>query len=191
MENVGASLNPVWLALIVGIPPLLVLLLNRWWDSRGKAQEAEIKLKEKQEDYARQDKVADRQEAAALKAAEAARSAGEAARLMLESNTQVVAKTELVSAQVDVVHTLVNSDRTAVKQDTLKFSEVALAATQLNLTLLKKIGEAPEPEMLNAISTMKTKIEELKIEIDARLQQQKQIDEVNKIKAGYQPEKPA
>jgi len=145
---------------------------------------------ERAQDYARQDQVAadlqKRQDEVAEKAAEAAEllataqkasadKAAEAAALLLKSNEKVAntaAKTaQVTSDKLDVIHTLVNSNMTAAMQSELDARRIALAQ-MLEIVELKR-GNKLEPtkEVLEAIGSLKGKINELEAQLKDRLSQ--------------------
>lgn len=139
----------IWLALIVAIPATLTPPIAAWWTNRTRRQE-------KEEDWARQDKVAE--------------------RLLEEGkkNAQSVAKVAEVAAEtakvtdkkLDQIHTVVNSQFTAIKKALLR-------ATERELVLLTHIaGKRPTKDQAAEIEATQKQIKELRLEIEVRVEAQ-------------------
>jgi hypothetical protein len=169
-------LVPVVVAIFSAVTAPLFLM---WWMNRQRR-------KDKEQDYAREDKIREedreRQDAIADQAAEAA-------SLLLDSNARVAAAAAVANARqaergkelhhkltkvgdtVDVVHTLVNSDKTAAMQAQLDSTERELVMMRENAELHKLLGRDPSAEALAAIKAAQVKIEELRAELTARHEQ--------------------
>jgi len=175
--------QPVFIAGIAAVSAVLSSAMLSWLQGRNTRAE-------RAQDYARQDQVAadlqKRQDEVAEKAAEAAEllataqkasadKAAEAAALLLKSNEKVAntaAKTaQVTSDKLDVIHTLVNSNMTAAMQSELDARRIALAQ-MLEIVELKR-GNKLEPtkEVLEAIGSLKGKINELEAQLKDRLSQ--------------------
>ena len=120
--------EPVTIALIAAFQVLFLTAIPLVLANRKARQEADIRAREKAEDYARQDLVAERVSTAAQQAADAA-------TLLLKAQTETIARTDevakvanhtntLIQAQLveqtdlaKKIHILVNSDMTAARRN--------------------------------------------------------------------------
>jgi hypothetical protein len=129
--------------------------------------------KEKIEDYAREDRVADRATAVAKQAAEAA-------QLLVEDNRRVAkaaaGAADKTFGKLDEIHTLVNSNMTASMQ-------AELDATAREVTLMREVialhlaaGRDPSAEAEAAIVSTESRIAELRAALDDRHVAQEQVD---------------
>jgi hypothetical protein len=159
-------MQAVWIALIVAAPAAAVPVLVAWITGVQRR-------KEKKQDYARQDAVADRlaarQDAIAAKAAEKA-------ELLLDANERVAHTAMLTQEKLDVIHVLVNSNMTAAMQAELTAMEEVLA---MRLELAEDrtaAGQQPRPELLAAITNARSKVAELRSALSDRMEQTKVAD---------------
>jgi hypothetical protein len=145
-------MEPIWIALIAGVQFLALAALQGFLAARKDRREAEFKRKEKAEDYARQDLVADRVAAAADQAASAARllvkaqadtilRTDEVARLMALSNKSIGEQLTTIDEQGKKIHILVNSDMTAARTNERDSMRLLLAA----LRQLQEFGRQINP----------------------------------------------
>ncbi len=187
--------SAILVALIVAIPtvlastftPLAIAIIAN-----------QARRREKFEDYARQDLVAERAAQAAdtliesnrkmalqttqvaaqaseaanllsIRQDDAAAKAAEAAALLLRSNERVAESTKITNAKLDTIHTLVNSNMTAAMQAELD-ATVRERAVIIELVHLKKdIGQENTVEALAALKAAEEKIEELTAVLSDRL----------------------
>ncbi len=187
--------SAILVALIVAIPtvlastftPLAIAIIAN-----------QARRREKFEDYARQDLVAERAAQAAdtliesnrkmalqttqvaaqaseaanllsIRQDDAAAKAAEAAALLLRSNERVAESTKITNAKLDTIHTLVNSNMTAAMQAELD-ATVRERAVIIELVNLKKnIGQENTVEALAALKAAEEKIEELTAVLSDRL----------------------
>jgi len=137
-------MEPITLAAIAGLQLILLTLVQGFVQSRKErrdsvlaietaAAQAALKKKEREEDYARQDLVAERVAAAAREVKAVATQAADAAELLLKAQAETVARTDEVARlaseadrriaeqltaideQGKKIHILVNSDMTAAR----------------------------------------------------------------------------
>jgi hypothetical protein len=169
----------VLIAAIATAQILLLAAMQSWAAARKDKRDAERKSLEKQEDYARQDVVAERVTTAAKQAAEAARllvtaneeaklRTDEVARLAATSQRKTVEALAKIDEQTQKIHTLVNSDMTAARtneRDTL----VRLLAA------LRKV-DGGTPGELEELVKVEKRIEELGIILADRLAAQNVVD---------------
>lgn len=167
----------VYLALIVAVPALLSPLFLSWLTNRNqqkvKELDAELKRREKLEDYARQDEVAERlvkqQNAAVAKVAEVAES--------LRVENRIVAETtKTTNEKLDVIHVLVNSNMTASMQGELNALRIGLTQMREIIELKKAAGLQPTPEVQMSVGSLMGKIAELEAQLADRLKQSKVAD---------------
>jgi len=140
---------------------------------------AHEKRREREEDWARQDLVAERlaqSSANLLKKTEAvAKEARTAASLLLEANERVAAQSHAILAsseklekKVDVVHGLVNSALTTVKQSEYDGLVRELALKEQNIILERGAGTEPTKASLDYVELLTAKISDLKNELEER-----------------------
>jgi ABC-type multidrug transport system fused ATPase/permease subunit len=175
METAAASMNPVWIALIVAIPAMLSPVLMAWMTNRNRRQE-------KQEDYTRQDQVAATAAESArrlddnqAKAQEALRivaaKAEETARLLKENNKAQADAAVVTQGQLKQIHTLVNSNMTAAMQGQYDATERELTMMLEVIALKKAAGHEPNIETLALVEATKGKISQLSAAITDRATQ--------------------
>lgn len=140
---------------------------------------AHEKRREREEDWARQDLVAERlaqSSANLLKKTEAvAKEARTTASLLLEANERVAAQSHAILAsseklekKVDVVHGLVNSALTTVKQSEYDGLVRELALKEQNIILERGAGTEPTKASLDYVELLTAKISDLKNELEER-----------------------
>ena len=140
---------------------------------------AHEKRREREEDWARQDLVAERlaqSSANLLKKTEAvAKEARTTASLLLEANERVAAQSHAILAsseklekKVDVVHGLVNSALTTVKQSEYDGLVRELYLKQQNIILERGAGTEPTKASLDYVELLTAKISDLKNELEER-----------------------
>jgi hypothetical protein len=128
--------------------------------------------REKEQDYARQDAVADeaaRQQGAVREQAE------EAARLLVENNRLVAEQGEVVTGKLDVIHTLVNSNMTAAMQSERDAIGRELAMMKEVIALREAAGQEPTQEALAALRSTESRIMELDANLADRLKQSESV----------------
>ncbi len=145
----------VWIALLgfaglivtaIGAPMLLAHQLNG------------ARLKEKQEDWAREDAVAAKAE--------------EAARLLVASNERAATSSEQANNKLDIIHTLVNSNMTSAM-------EAQLVALQGQLVMMNRLAEIEDPTIdeAAAIKAVIAQIAELTAALSDRLSATKKVEQ--------------
>ena len=166
-------MEPVWLAVIVAVGALLTTVLttslNAWQIRKGKEQ-----------DYERQDAVADqlekRQDAIQKQAAEAARlleerqdaiqkKAEEAARLLIASNKLVAEQTREASnftnGKLAQIHELVNSNLTSQMEESHAALTQQLVLMREIIQLHKESGRSVSDKANEAIRVIESRIDQL------------------------------
>lgn len=136
----------VQLALIVAIPAILSPLILAWLTNRNT-----MKLKE--QDYLRQDAVAQ----AALDAA---------AKL----EKKLAATSTETNKKLDVIHTLVNSSMTAAMQTALDSLKTQIPMMLEIIDLKKKAGLEPSVDALASVKSIREQITKLEADIAARIE---------------------
>jgi hypothetical protein len=111
--------------------------------------------KEKAQDYAREDAVAER--------------AAVAARLLAVNTQKVVDSTQETHDKLDVIHVLVNSNMTAAMQAELDATVREAAMIQEVIDLKRNHGIEPTVEALATLESARKKISELRAELADRL----------------------
>jgi hypothetical protein len=172
--------EPVILALIIAVPAALSPIAIRWWDSKSladaKAREAAERRADKEQDWARQDAVAEK-----LLASNA---------IVTTSAKKLLASSELVVASASVteerlkeivigqkqIHTLVNSNLTAAKQAQLEALEAKLIVQKEMADFRLDNGKPVDEEAKADMEATAIKIAELKAELNDRLQQTAQAE---------------
>jgi len=143
-------MESVLIAFIVAVASMLSSLLLATLTNRQRRRE-------KLEDYARQDAVADK--------------AAEAAKLLLAANERVAETAKITNGKLDVIHTLVNSNMTAAMQSELD-ATVREHAMMVEVVALKRnAGQEPNVTSLAAIEATERKIAELQAALRDRLKQ--------------------
>lgn len=135
----------VLIASFIG-PVTLLVLTNRY----------------RREDWARQDRVADR--------------AAETAELLLANNQAVADTAEVTNNKLDVIHTLVNSNMTAALQGELDSTRANLATLRELIALRVSQGQEPNNDTLAALATLEAKVKKLAANLSDRLEQTKVAD---------------
>ena len=141
-------MEQVWIALIVAVASTTSPLLLAYLSNRN------ARLI-KQEDYARQDKVAAQ--------------AAEAAHLLLAANERVAVTTEVTNSKLDVIHTLVNSNMTTAMQAEFDATVRELAMMREVIALKQTAGHAPGIDTLAAVKSTEDKITELRTALKDRV----------------------
>lgn len=190
-EQVGALNNTVLVALIVALGSLASTGILAYSQGRREhkrlIREAEIRAKEKKEDWDRQDEVARRAEAAAARVVEVAEAAATTAQLLkerqdaaaaaavkakedlIEANEKVRKETrraaEIVNGKLDQIHTLVNSNLSEAMSERL----IAIRA----LIVALRRAEDQSPEALQRIRQLDATAIELEAQLEDRKRQTK------------------
>lgn len=137
--------------------------------------DAQIRAREKKEDWARQDLVAqrlqERGDAAAARAQEVAVQTQQAAQLLLVNNEAVAAQSRAANTKLDVIHTLVNSNMTAALQDGLDSNRAQLVTLRELISLKVAQGEEPDEETKAMLHALEEKVGKLAANLRDRIQQ--------------------
>lgn len=155
-------MEPVWLGIIVAVGALLTTALtttlNAWQIRKGKDQ-----------DYQRQDEVADKLE---RRQDEIQRRTDIAARLLLENNKRVAKQSaeefEVTKGKLAQIHELVNSNLTTQMEESYTALTQQLVLMREVVALNKLSGRAPSPESLRAISIIESRIATLGTKLSDR-----------------------
>ena len=153
----------ILVAIIVSfVSPVVLALVNAWLHRKDKEQEAEQRRAEKQQDWDRQDAVAEQAE--------------KAAALLLDENRKVAIAAARQGAQLKQIHTLVNSNLDASKR-------AELVALEGQATVLKRLmdvnaaaGKAPTDDDLAELDAVKLAAEKLRSELAERVEKGKVAD---------------
>jgi hypothetical protein len=169
---VQVSLIGAFSALFIAV---VAPLLLSWQQQRHRRQERE-------EDYARQDEVAEKVRLAADQAAEAAKlllerqdqaseQSAERNRLLVEANERAADSAALTNGKLDQIHTLVNSNMTAAMQSELDATVALLDTLREVVALNEAAGRQPTAEAVGRIDAMQKKVDELSANLTDRLKQ--------------------
>jgi len=158
LASVENPYESIQLALIVAIPAMLSPLLLAWLTNRSRRLE-------KQEDYARQDLVAEKAAAVAKKAEEAARLLAISTKTAEAASNILIGKVDKVATVTDQVHILVNSKLTATTQKLRDRTAQTLNA------LRRETGNEAE------IRVLEQDLKDLDAELSDRAAQQQKINE--------------
>jgi hypothetical protein len=195
---VGVS-DVVVLALIAGGLAIINAVVSAWVTARKDHREAEVRRsekveaaeerrREKAEDYARQDLVADRVAAAAREVADRAQlllkaqedaivRTDEVARLAEAADTRISLQLTSIDELSQKIHILVNSDMTAARtaeRDSLKLLVLALRQTH---ALNMKFGIPQSEHEEEEIKRVEDRIVELDLILADRHAAQKEVEE--------------
>lgn len=167
----------VILALIVAVPASLSPLVLRWWDSKSiadaKEKEAEERRTDKEQDWARQDAVADKLIASNAKVAASAKASSD---IIAASAALTEEKLAELKVGQDQVHTLVNSNLTAAMEAQLEALEGKLIVQVQMHEYKKEAGKKLEPEAIASMEETTRKIADLKKSLEERAIQTKIAD---------------
>jgi hypothetical protein len=144
-------MEALWIVIATALSGLLTLLITGWQNGRSKRAERSEKVADREAEWARQDKVADRLVAAQTAATQAAEKVARTAATTAKDQGQ----------KLDQIHTLVNSNMTTAMEN-------ELASYQALLALLKK-ESPPDEETKGAIKATEERVEKLTVELDDRL----------------------
>jgi len=175
--------TPIAIALIAGLQVILLTIVQSSILARKERRDAELKSREKAEDYKRQDEVAARVAAAATKAATAAdlllkaqhdtiARTDEVARLAAAADERIAAQLTETLEQGKKIHILVNSDMTAARTAERNSATLLLLALR---RLGAATGGSSEAE-LEEIAKVEKRIEELNQILADRLAAQQRVD---------------
>lgn len=175
----------IGLAVLALIQTLALAGITGWITSRKEKRDAQrkieaaeaealIKSKEKQEDWRRQDAVAERAEhAAALLLA--------AQRETIERTDKVAQLTEAATKQtatkLDQIHVLVNSEMTAARKSERDTQQLLVMALKNSLALGKSLGHLQDPHELDGLAVAEQRIIKLNKIIADREEAQAKLDE--------------
>lgn len=95
----------------------------------------------------------------------------EVARKLLIANERVANSTLLTNNKLDVIHTLVNSNMTAAMQSELDATVRELAMMREVIGLNRNAGREPTELTLAAINVTEDRVNELKAQLQTRLEQ--------------------
>lgn len=146
-----ASMENVTLALIVAVPALLSPLLLSWLNNRNAR-------KDREQDWKRQDTVAERAAEASRKLL--ARQDATAAALEASTRAANLSRQETY-AQLSALHTLGNSHTTALVRAELDSTRREVLALREIMVLKAEAGHTPSVDALAVIETAERRIAEL------------------------------
>jgi len=143
------------------------------------ARTEKIHHEDRQADWDRQDRVAEKAEKAAADLAASqkriADKAEEAATLLLANNERVAATQQETNGKLDVIHTLVNSNMTAAMQSEFDAVSRELAMMREVAALKQAAGQQPTGETTAAISVTEAKLHELDAALADRAKAQAKV----------------
>lgn len=154
------------------IAPAILVWMNMRAATRNRAEEAEIRRREKEDDYRRQDEVAKR---------------------LVESNrmvaSQVARSEQLINVKLDEVHVLVNSAYTAALQSALEAVQAKLVVLLDSAAFKKEHRIKLSSDAMADIEATKIKMNELSTAISERMRQDALVKEekARLVLAGVQP----
>jgi hypothetical protein len=153
-------------AVIVGA----LALVGQAWQRRG---DARIRREEKEQDWARQDQVAEK-----LLKAQAATlvRTDEVARLAAQQSSTVALQLAALHTQAVDIHTLVNSDMTAARQELLDQTRILLGLYERTISADLDAGREPRPADVQALDDAREKVTELTLVLADRLAQQRIVE---------------
>ncbi len=175
--------TPIAIALIAAMQVVLLTIVQSAVLARKDRRDADLRSREKAEDYKRQDEVAARVAAAAREAAGAAElllraqhetiaRTDEVARLAAEADARIAAQLTESLEQGKKIHILVNSDMTAARtaqRDSLKL--LLLALRRISVT-----AGASSADEADEIAKVEKRIIELDQILADRLAAQRRVD---------------
>jgi hypothetical protein len=188
MPDAGATMQ-TWQIVALGVVQAVVLALIggvlAWVMAR---QTAKNKAAEKEQDWKRQDLVADRVEAAAKDLIDAQErtinAAREVARLRAEEVLRIERQLQVVIEGNDKIHTLVNSDMTARITDVRDATRLTVLALKRVQAISAKHGIAVGKSEQDAIDVAEARIVELDTILADRLAAQHKVDAQAAVKNG-------
>lgn len=161
----------LWTAIIIAVSTTGSPLLLSYFTNRRSH-------KDRVEDWARQDAVAQKAEDAATLLIESNRKMSaktdETAALLLADNKKVATATATTIEKLDVIHTLVNSNMTASMQSELIAVKAQLVLIREVMTLNNAAGHTPSVDTLATEKAAQDKITELAAALHDRLKVQVQ-----------------
>jgi hypothetical protein len=178
----------ITLAIVAGVQVLLLTIVQSTIAARKERTEAERKRVEREEDYARQDLVAERVALAAKQAADAAQllvkaqhetiaRTDEVAKVAAASDALIQAQLKSIDTQGKKIHILVNSDMTAARTNERDQARLTLLALKRVQALSAKLGLSVTRDEVDAIKTAEERIVELDQILADRLAAQRAVDE--------------
>lgn len=155
-------MEPVTAAIIAGVQLILLTLIQSWIVGNKARRDAELRSKEKEENYAREDLVAQR--------------VIEVARLAAKSSEEMQRQLANIDEQGKKIHILVNSDMTAARTNERDQTILTLLALKRVQALGVQLGISTEPKEQEAIEQAERRIETLNQILADRLAAQKRVD---------------
>lgn len=176
--------EPIVIAIIASIQIVAIAVIQLW----SKKSEAAIRSREKREDYARQDEVANR-------VAAAAREVSERAALLVHAQAETIKRTdevakaaaessELVQAKLREIHTLVNSDMTAARSAERDSQALLVLSIKRAHALSTKLGVPPTQSELDELTRSEKRIDELNLILADRKAAQDRVDADVSVRKG-------
>ena len=206
MNLANLNITPAALTLIVGLgaatlaslQAIVTLALGAWVNSRKDKRDAVrqieankaaalLKLQEKEEDWRRQDLVAQRvaDAAASLLAAQTAAKVrtDEVARKVEAANNRIAEQLSVVIEGNQKIHTLVNSDMTAARTAERDAVLAQVLALRRMFALSERIGVPITVEETEATTVLEKRVVELNQILADRLAAQRIVDSVSHANA--------
>lgn len=148
---------------------------------REEAREAaRLHREDRDAEWARQDRVAERAAEATRKVTDNQRiiagQAATAADLLLENNKQVAETQKVTNGKLDIIHTLVNSNLTAAMQAEYDAVKRELAMMREVIALRRTLGQDPSPDSLAEMHATEKKLAGLAEKLEDRHKAQDRID---------------
>jgi hypothetical protein len=169
--------NVITILIVAVAGPCLLAYLNGRQIRKGKEQ-----------DWERQDAVADQAAEAAKLLADAQertiKRTDEVARKVEESTLVTDAKLDDIQHLGEETHMLVNSNMTAAKQDRVDAMEAQLVSLNELTAMRQAVGQDPSSRAIATTKTLEAKIADAKAEIDERLEAQRKLNDKDAAKGG-------
>lgn len=165
MSATGAAVVAIVVAVIAAVSTPAGL----WLSSRQRSRE-------KVEDWARQDLVADRAVAAAEKVAQVAAALQASNAAAAEATAAAVVKLDDIQRVGVATHALVDGNLTKAMQSELAAHVLAVTMMVRDIDATVAAGRQPNPDLLASLQSSRTLIEELRPIITDRVEQAKIAD---------------
>lgn len=162
----NATITTIVLAMIAMASPIIMGTMTNRSAARAKLAEAKVRQLERQEDWDRQDRVAEKADRTANVLRVNTEAAAQAARVSVEQQAKA---TEETRGQLRQIHTLVNSNLMIEKTERLKGTRRWLVSLLEIVELKKSLKASVTSESLAEIDTARQEIQALEADIDSRL----------------------
>lgn len=165
------------------VGPLLLSQLNAHQRRLEKIQDNEQRLREKEEDYARQDEVARRAREVADRLIESQRHTTEQTDTVVHLIEENAAQLASINEQTAQIHILVNSDMTAARQAELDQTRATKVVLLKVIALDRAAGRQPSKDDTEAVVALDERIAELTAILADRLAAQTKVEQHMEVDA--------